>query len=157
MLTVINNGDLRMVEQIQQFDPFQLAPPFYILSPLRLLPPIAFSQGELDTMPIKLVPATAAPIRLNARGTVSRSQDWQDIINAMKTVRQDQAVVVDLNPADFVNQDAKKKGKEANGFAYALRRYFTANGLMATAYQSGAMQVTVKHATAPPPAPKKRK
>lgn len=108
-------------------------------------------------MPIKIVEEKLAPVRLNARGTVSKSQDWQEIINAMKNVRKDQAVVVDLNPADFATQDAKKKGKEANSFAYALRRYFTANGLMATAYQSGAMQVTVKHATAPPPAPKKRK
>lgn len=102
-------------------------------------------------MPIRLILENQAPVRLHKRGAVSGTQEWTDIINAMKTVKKDQAIIVDLPPADF--KDTKKPEV---AFAYALRRYFTVNGIMATAYQSGNMQVTVKHASAPPTTNKRK-
>lgn len=102
-------------------------------------------------MPVRFVAETAAPIRLHKRGAISSTRDWSDAMNAMRNIKKDQAIVIDMNTADY--KDVKKPEMQ---FAYSLRRHFTANGIMATAYQSAPMQVTITHATSAPVV-KKRK
>jgi hypothetical protein len=101
-------------------------------------------------MPIKIVAESAAPQRMFKLGTYSSKQDYVDVMNALRTMKVGDAIVVDLNPKEWEGVD-----KYAMKFAATMRRHFEAKGLSITAYQSGPSQVTVCKAT-PLNAPKKR-
>jgi hypothetical protein len=101
-------------------------------------------------MAIKTVTLEQAPARMHGR--VSSNVDYQAVMGALSNaatnpVKMKCAIVVDME--DLVWGKRNEKGealypKPEVTFAYTLRRYFEANALPLTAYQSGKMQVTIR-------------
>jgi hypothetical protein len=105
-------------------------------------------------MAIKLVKEQEAPKRLHVRSGVAMSQEYYDVVAAIRTLPLGQAVVVTLESEQFTKADAKKPEV---GFAYTLRRYFHNENMAAVAYQTGKLEVTVRRLTAEEIAAAKRR
>jgi hypothetical protein len=141
-------------------DPFVMSEPCWLL---RVLPKLdtflahrdplpTVSHEELrrkDIMAIKMITEQEAPRRLHIRAGASLSQEYFDVVNAIKTLPQGKALVVTLESEPFTKPVGKNdKGKDKPGheivFSYSLRRHFKQLGLAAVAYQSGKLEVTVR-------------
>lgn len=100
-------------------------------------------------MAIRTVAAAQAPARLFIRGGISSKQDYIDILQALGSLKADQAAIVDMDAKAWVKSDGSgPMDKPEVTFANSLRRRFEQGGLNITAYQSGTMQVTVRRLTA---------
>ena len=139
-------------------DPFVHAAPCWQVRVYWTLPPevMKLTVTELEehtTMPLRIVTETDAPVRLKGGNGPASSSDYHEVLTAMKTLPPGKALVVTLGDQRFTKNDAKQPEVK---FASALRRYFQDNGLSATAYQSGKLEVTVRRAAEPPKARKRK-
>jgi hypothetical protein len=156
-------GDAIMASRMSLLDPFQLATPLHVLPVLPQLPFVVentrptkdqIRQRDLERihdMAVKMIQESQAPERLHHRGKISSSQEYRETLAAIKNISPGQAIQVDIESAEYKNM---KKGDTA--FAYAIRRYLASNGIAATAYVSGPMQVIIRRDVTGS-APKKRK
>jgi hypothetical protein len=161
MLRIVDNGDVVLAERIKLFDPFQLATTRLwevrnLLPPERIICTLTREQLEkIDKekiMAIKLIAETEAPLRVNKKGSVTASTEYSEVMEALRTIKPGQAIVVKLESKEL--QSAKKP---EIAFSYALRRFFEARSVNYTAYQSGKMEVTIKKHIKPPTNPNKKK
>jgi hypothetical protein len=157
MLTITDERDILESERIKASDPFQFGEPCWMVSVFPKLPPevsITVSKiqiEERDRMAVKLIEEKEAPRRLHVRSGISSSQEFSDILTAMRALPPGKAIVLTIESTDLL---AKKKPEVT--LAGTLRRYFVKNSIKAEAYQSGKNEITVKRALAVPTA-KKRK
>lgn len=158
-VSIHDDRDVRMAWFIAHTDPFQLAPPFWLRSPLASLPPETINtlSKEFNHMAIRLIKEQEVPARLNNRGTLNQTNEYREVMEAFRTLPAGQAIVVSLDDPAFKTMtktiEGKVKNNAANAFASAMRRYFAAKQVNATAYQSGAMEVTIRRQA---PAPKRK-
>lgn len=151
MITILHDADATERDRILSSDPFQHAEPSWRTRISHLLPPetqttvVRLSPTEeiKKLMAIKIVQESQAPARLFKIGTISSKQDYADVINAMRTMKAGEAVIVDMDAKAW---EGVKKPETA--FANNLRRMFDIKGLPLTAYRSGAYQITVRKANA---------
>jgi hypothetical protein len=151
---VVDDRDVTEMERLKVTDPFQLATPAFIASPMFAIADWLKLQTEVVHMAVKVVPEAQAPVRMHHRSALANTAEWRDVMNAVKSAKEGQAIIVTLEDEQFkptkkTIADGKRKGQEVTtkpevAFAYALRRYFTANGLPVTAYQSGKGEVTIR-------------
>lgn len=145
MITVRHADDVLMSGLIASSDPFQLAPPFYVVRPILPLPVVGTlvshqSKEDYRIMPVKAVAFTEAPQRLYARGTINQTQDYSDVQAAIRDPQnKGKAFIVTMTPGDW-----KDVEKPETVFSQKLRRGFDVAGTNWTAYQSAKMEITVR-------------
>lgn len=173
-VTVTNADDARLRDMLLQHDPFQKSIPCWRQYVWALLPPETIDttrctcrrryngsmsqheqscnrrqyESKVTVMAIRTVEATAAPARLFKRGGISSKQDYIDLLTALNNVKPTQALIVDMDPKAWLNDDGTPMKKPEVTFANSLRRRFEASGVAVTAYMSGTNQITVRRFTA---------
>lgn len=158
MIHTVQLDDVVLRDRLDYIDEFRYAAPCWMVRVWNQLPPETTStvvrltpQQEIKKlitkeieklMAIRTVAESQAPARLFKRGTVSSKQDYADVMNALRGMKEGQALIVDMDAKAW---EGVKKPETT--FAANLRRNFESKGLMVTAYQSGVMQITVRKAT----------
>src|SRR3954470_3492741 len=97
------DDDIRLRDIISLRDPFQLGSPSWLVRVWNLLPPdIAYMRPtrqqllEKDLrqiMAIRVVETKQAPERFHKRGTVTNTQDWTDVMQALRDLPAGKAIV----------------------------------------------------------------
>lgn len=154
--------DAELASQIALRDPFQLATPIHVCRPDIPVQRDAFYIDEKTlafyrekqrieeiqkAMAVKLIEQKDAKPRLVMHGKSTSLADYHEIQQMLGHVtKSNKALEVELS-VETINAYKKKKDPEgkkaAGGFAFFLRRKFTANGIPATAYASGPNSVTI--------------
>jgi hypothetical protein len=135
-----------LIERWDEIDPFQHATPCWMVNVYSMLPPetiTTIDKEELNRMAIKIVQETQAPDRMYKKGVVSTKKDYAEVLSALREMKTGQALVVTMDAKEW---EGVKKPETT--FAANLRRYFENKGLQITAYQSNALEITIRKATA---------
>lgn len=143
MLTVADEHDLQMAKLVKLHDPFQLATPCWLVRSWYQLPNevVKITIEDKNRMPIKVVAENEAPVQSVRRGILTNTNEYSEVLTALRTLQPGKALVVTLESPVF-KEGAIKKGEMA--FAQAFRRYFATEKLPMTAYASGKLEVTIK-------------
>jgi len=158
-LRTLDERDVKTVEFIKRNDPFQhaclsLRQVWFMLPPeltkIVITDDLQRRIEENKLMALKVVDVAAAPDKMFKRGQISQTSDYIEVMAALKTTTKSQAIVVQLSDPKFTEvKDGKPViPKPETAFGYSLRRHFEDKGLPLVAYQSGKMQVTIRHMTA---------
>ena len=148
-IAVLKDEDARLSHGVRDFDPFQQpTQPCWQRRVWPQLPPetintiVTISTKEvLHRMALRIIKESEAPAQASKRGTIGRTQEYSDVMKALRSIKPGEALIVTLESKEFTDGTIKKPELT---FAYAFRRYFADEKVPYTAYQSGKMEVTVR-------------
>jgi hypothetical protein len=143
MLTLVDPNNIKHCEFIRANDPFYWSDaPCWRVRVIPSLPPetVKITIEEKNRMAIQLVEAKLAPARLSKGGIVTCSTNFAEIMEALRTAKPDQAIVVKLDDPALLKEE-----KAALKLAMAVRRFFALKAIAdRTAYVSGKDEITIR-------------
>ncbi len=139
LVKLVNERQAREAERLANalalLDPFQLAPPLFMCG--GIVRATLNIRKDAPSMPVKLIDATAAPVRRLVTGKIGSMAEFKEAMDALSKLPQGKAIQLDIAPASY--NEMKKDGTKdpAKALANALRRKFNKDGLAYVAYATG--------------------
>ena len=148
MIKRVPRGCVEQEKRLAYDDPFQLSTPCFQKSTWSQLPPEVINtivKGE-HKMPITRIPANTVPAKRTLGAGGSPIAEIAEVMDALKTLKANEAIRLSISKATTDRQADKKNGKPkipARVLIATLRKKFSTNGLDYTAYTVDDKEVIV--------------